>query len=161
MEYNGFPPKNLIYPYCTFNIMKTMWIKKYAPRLPEHVPQENAVKQLDNFINNFRKLKKRAALIYGPPGSCKTCSVHALAEKNNFEVVEVNASDVRNKDGINSLLGAALKQQSLFSKGKIILVDEVDGVSGMQDRGGVSAIASLIKDAFFPIIMTANNSLDG
>jgi replication factor C large subunit len=48
----------------------------------------------------------------------------------------------------------------LFFKGKIILVDEIDGVSGQEDRGGVSAIAELIQESGFPIVMTANDPFD-
>ena len=46
---------------------------------------------------------------------------------------------------------------SLFSKGKIILIDEVDGVAGNSDRGGISALSAVIKKSSFPIIMTAND----
>jgi replication factor C large subunit len=69
--------------------------------------------------------------------------------------LEINASDVRNKDAINSVVGGATQQMSLFGKGKIVLVDEVDGLSGHQDRGGVPALARLIERSAFPIVMTA------
>ncbi|MBD3304568.1 replication factor C large subunit [Candidatus Woesearchaeota archaeon] len=132
------------------------WIKKYAPVKICDIPQSNAVK-LKNFVQGFKKEKKNAALLYGPAGSCKSCAVYALAKDLNLEVVEVNASDVRNAGQINEKLGNALKQQSLCFRGKIVLVDEVDGISGNQDRGGIPALVKLLVKSAFPVVLTAND----
>jgi len=137
------------------------WIKKYSPKKESGLKgQDQAIKQLKDFIQNYKKQKKKAALIYGPPGSGKTSSVYALAHNLDLEVLEVNASDFRNKENINALIGTATKQQSLFSKGKIILVDEIDGLSGSKDRGGIQAIVQCIKTTNFPMILTATNPWD-
>ena len=53
-----------------------------------------------------------------------------------------------------------MKQRSLFAAGKIILVDEIDGLSGHQDRGGVQAITKLLEDSAYPVILTATNPFD-
>jgi len=138
--------------------MAAPWIHKYKPeKISEVVGQEGAVSDIDNFIKNFKKQKKRAILAYGPSGSGKTVSAYAIAERYDYEVIEVNASEFRNKDQINTKVGSALQQQSLFSKGKIVLVDEVEGLSGTKDRGGLSAIIALIKKSAFPIILTCQN----
>jgi replication factor C large subunit len=134
------------------------WIKKYLPKkTSEVVGQSAAVNNLRSFIGSFPKGKKKAALIYGPSGTGKTSSIYAMADELNLEVLEVNASDFRNKDQIESKLGAASKQLSLFGRKKLILVDEIDGLSGNDDRGGVAAIANTIDGSSFPIIMTATN----
>jgi len=134
---------------------------KYAPKTSKEIfgQDENLIK-LRNFIINFRSEKKNSALIYGPSGTGKTCSLYAIANELGLEIIEVNASDFRNSDQINQKVGNAIKQQSLFSKGKIILVDEVDGLSGHQDRGGIQAITKLIEDSTYPIILTATNPFD-
>jgi len=49
---------------------------------------------------------------------------------------------------------------SLFTKGKVILVDEIEGVSGMKDRGGLQALAKLIDKTAFPMVLTAQNPFD-
>src|SRR3989344_8935631 len=103
---------------------------KYIPKTTKEIfGQEDVIKQLNNFIINFKKQKKKAALIYGSSGTGKTSSVYAIANELGYEVIEVNASDMRNAEQINTKVGNAIKQQSLFSKGKIILVDEIDGLS--------------------------------
>ena len=58
-------------------------------------------------------------------------------------------------------MNSAMNQMSLFMKPKIILVDEIDGLSGVKDRGGSQALAKLVEKSSFPIVMTANDvSLD-
>jgi replication factor C large subunit len=121
------------------------------------VPQPDGIAALEKFVRNFAKQKKKAMLLYGPSGTGKSCSVHALAKDLNWEIIEVNASDVRNEEQINEKLGNALKQRSLFYSSKLILVDEIDGVSGTDDRGGVPALVDLIVKSSFPIILTAQD----
>ena len=135
-------------------------INDHKPKkLSEVQGQDSALAELKKYVEHYRPGSK-ALLLYGPSGNGKTCAVHALANELGREIVEVNASDVRNKESIHALLGSAIKQHSLFFKGKIILVDEIDGVSGQEDRGGVSAIAELIQESGFPIVMTANDPFD-
>ena len=134
---------------------------KYTAKTPKDiVGQDEVIKKLKNFIINFDKEKKNSALIYGPSGTGKTCSVYAISNELGLEIIEVNASDFRNADQINQKVGNAIKQQSLFAKGKIILVDEIDGLSGHEDRGGIQAIIKLIEDSNYPIILTATNPFD-
>ncbi len=130
-----------------------LWTQKHKPRI-ENVPQNT--KQLREFIETHPKQKKKAIFLYGPTGTGKTAAVCALAEHYSLELSEINASDYRNADEINLRVGNALKQQSLFSKGKLILVDEVDAIAGNEDRGGVAALAELITNAKYPTILVAN-----
>ncbi|MFA5141480.1 MAG: replication factor C large subunit [Candidatus Woesearchaeota archaeon] len=137
------------------------WTKKYAPKKgAEVVGQDKAITALKTFVVNFKNAKRRGLILYGPPGCGKTSSVYAIANELAKEIIEVNASDCRNKDAIDAVVGSASKQTSLFFRGKIILVDELDGVSGMNDRGGVAAIADIVKTTSFPIVITANNPFD-
>ena len=122
--------------------------------------QDDVIKKLKNFIINFDREKKNSALIYGPSGTGKTCSVHAISSELGLEIIEVNASDFRNAEQINQKVGNAIKQRSLFAAGKIILVDEIDGLSGQQDRGGVQAITKLIENSTYPVVLTATNPFD-
>ncbi|MBD3313407.1 replication factor C large subunit [Candidatus Woesearchaeota archaeon] len=140
---------------------KEPWTRKYQPRKPEDiVGQDNPVRQVLGFASDYRSQKKKSAIIYGPVGCGKTVSVYAAADQLGLEVIEVNASDFRNQEQINSVVGAASKQMSLFSKGKIILIDEVDGLSGTKDRGAVPALVKLMQESSFPIICTAVDPFD-
>jgi replication factor C large subunit len=125
--------------------------KKYQPKkLSEIAGQPDAIKML--------KIRpSKPLLIYGPPGTWKTASVHALANDLKAELIELNASDFRNKEHIERILKPASEQASLFGSNKLILVDEVDGLSGTKDRGAIPAIVSIIKTSKFPIYLTAND----
>lgn len=135
---------------------------KYKPKnTSEIIGQDEQLKELKKGINDYNKKKtKKALLIYGPSGTGKTSAVHALAKELDLEIIEVNASDSRNTDSLEQKVLPAIKQQSLFSKGKIILIDEIDGISGNQDRGGVPSIIKFIEESLYPIILTANDPWD-
>ncbi len=141
--------------------MTLPWTAKYKPENSREVPQPAGMLQLKKYLMNFKSQNKKALLLHGPSGSCKTSAVHAVAHENALEIIEVNASDFRNEEQINERIGNALKQHSLFYNGKIILVDEIDGLAGSEDRGGIAALAALLlKEANFPIILTANDPWD-
>jgi len=135
--------------------------KKYSPKaLKEVIGQDDAVKELKDFVTNFKKQKKKALLLYGPSGVGKTSSVYAIANELNHELIEVNASDSRNKDQIMQKVGSAAKQYSLFGTSKIILIDEIDGLAGNKDRGGLATLTKLIGESAFPIVFTIQNPWD-
>ena len=137
------------------------FIHKYAPRIAKDIiGQDAAIHALRRFISNYKIQRKKSMLIYGPAGCGKTSVVYALANDLGYEIIEMNASDARNKNQINEIMGAASKQMSLFAKGKIILVEEIDGIAGKADYGGIAALTKLIKESAFPIIITANNPFD-
>jgi replication factor C large subunit len=136
------------------------WPEKHRPqRLDAVVGNQEVLHALKNWVNSWasKTPARRAALLIGPPGIGKTASVGALAKDLDMELVEFNSSDKRNKDSIETLVWRAASQQTLDGRPRIILLDEVDGLSGTSDRGGVSAILKVIKDAVHPIIMTAND----
>lgn len=138
-----------------------LWTDKYKPKnTKEVIGQEEAARRLKDFVKNFKRYKGKSALLYGPVGSGKTSLAYAVANELNLELIEINASDFRNEESINAVIKPAAEQQSLFFKEKLILVDEIDGLSGEEDRGGVAALSILISNSKFPIAMTANNPFD-
>ncbi|MBS3131347.1 replication factor C large subunit [Candidatus Woesearchaeota archaeon] len=137
------------------------YAKKFLPeKSSDIIGQDMAVNELKDYISNYKSQKKKAALLFGPTGTGKTSSVHSIANEMGLEILEVNASDTRNAEEINQRIGAAMGQQSLFSKGKIILLDEIDGLSGTGDRGGIQALISLLEKSAFPVVLTATNPWD-
>ncbi len=135
----------------------TTWSEKYRPiYFSEIRGQEEAVAKIKEFIKNF-SVKKRAIILHGPPGTGKTSLVYASAKETSSEIFELNASDLRNKPQLKETLKPAIEQQSLLKKGKIILIDEVDGIVG-EDRGGVQELSELIELSEYPVFLTANDA---
>ncbi|MHA1263775.1 MAG: replication factor C large subunit [Candidatus Helarchaeota archaeon] len=144
--------------------MSKIWTQKYVPKkVNEIVGNPSAVKKVDEYLANFHKkgTQPKAIVLVGPPGTGKTATVYVMAEKYNYDLFEINASDVRNKDKINRIVGtAAMKHTIKDKKRTIILVDEMDGISGVQDRGGIGALINIIKNTRNPLILTANDLSD-
>ncbi len=138
-----------------------LFTTKYAPKNSNQVfGQQLAVSQLKEFILNYKSKPQRAALLYGPIGCGKTSCVYALAQELKYDVLEINSSDLRNEANIKSFLGAALGQQSLFFTPKLILIDEIDAISGTYDRGCIPALLRAMEKSTFPIIITANDPFE-
>jgi len=105
--------------------------------------------------------EKAAVLLEGPPGVGKTSIVYALANDLNMHVIETNASDTRTRSTLESKLKETVKSRGIMdfiiqSKEKLILIDEVDGIYGVSDRGAVPTIIDLIQNTQFPIILCSN-----
>ncbi len=157
MMSNTFSTKNLL-TFLPLKKRMSLFTLKYAPHhSSEILGQPLAVAQLKDFILNYKLKKQKAALLVGPIGCGKTSSVYALAEELKYDLLEINSSELRNADAISTFLGSALGQQSLFFTPKLILIDEVDNISGVQDRGCLPALLKAIEKSPFPVILTAND----
>jgi replication factor C large subunit len=129
--------------------------EKYrAKKYGDFVGQEEAIKEVKTFIKEFPK--RKALILYGPAGTGKTSLAIAASRENNLEIFELNASDLRNRQQLEDRLKPATEQQALFKKGKVLLMDEVDGVTG-SDIGGIPELVKLINGTRFPVIMTCND----
>ncbi len=139
-----------------------LWVEKYRPKkIADVIGNEEAKAAFVEWLKNKRHTKK-AVLLYGPPGVGKTTLVNAAANEFGFRVIEMNASDTRSEKAINAVAGpatafVALDTFSTESKGNILFMDEVDGIAGNEDRGGVSAIIKIIETSRIPVIMAAND----
>ncbi len=133
------------------------WIKKYSPKtLEEVIGHEKEKEKLKQLVEQ----PKKPIFLYGGTVNGKTSSVYALANDLGLELVEVNASDTRNASSIQGLLGGAINQGSLFGAGKLILIDEVEGLSGTKDRGGIPAVVKLIEKSKFPVVIIGVDAYD-
>ncbi|OGI15921.1 hypothetical protein A3K63_01020 [Candidatus Micrarchaeota archaeon RBG_16_49_10] len=134
-----------------------VWTSKHKPKKTSEIVGQK--KGLDSFLIWHRGWKpgKKPALIHGPPGSGKTSLVEAFAEEKGLEIIELNASNYRTASAIKEVIGNSLSQASLFKKGKIFLIDEVDGASGREDKGGIKEILGLIASSKHPMVFTCND----
>ena len=134
-----------------------MWVEKYR------------VSEFDNFFGNeksrllvikwLRKWVKgtKPLLIVGPPGTGKTSFVKSLAKLLDLDLIELNASDLRNKINLEIIINPILLNKSIFGKQMLLFLDEVDGISGRDDYGGMPFLSNILKNADVPIIMASNS----
>jgi len=136
------------------------WVEFYRPKhLKDIVGNQKAAEKLEAWLRLWPTGEKKAALLVGPPGVGKTTAVYALAHERGFEVIEMNASDQRNRNQIQNIAGMTATHQMLSShkQNRLLLLDEVDGVFGKEDLGGIGAIIQVIRTTKIPVVMTAND----
>ena len=141
--------------------MNIPWTLKYKPKtLSEVIGNEDAKKKILQWIKEWdaKPPKKKALLIYGPPGTGKTVTVEALANDLDMELVQSNASDYRTADAVQRFAGRSSRYGTLFGKKRLILFDELDGITGSADRGGLREITKIVKETGSPIILIANDA---
>ena len=136
--------------------------KKYAPNsLKEFAGNPSVVEEVRTWALLFENNKiQKPLLISGPPGIGKTALAHVLAKEMGWEILELNSSDTRNKNNIEKIVGGATGFSGLFSRFKLILIDEADNFQGNEDRGGIVTITRLIEETKQPMILTANDVWD-
>ncbi|MEM4076431.1 MAG: AAA family ATPase, partial [Metallosphaera sp.] len=144
--------------------MTVPWVVKYRPNsLDEIENQEDVKEELRSWIDSWIKGKPnyKSVLLYGPPGIGKTTMALALAKSYGLEIIEMNASDTRNVTSLRGIAEKASVTGSLFSdRGKLIFLDEIDGIQSKQDFGAISTVLELISNTKYPIMMAANNPWD-
>ncbi|CAH2300036.1 replication factor C subunit 1 isoform X1 [Pelobates cultripes] len=109
----------------------------------------------------------KAALLSGPPGVGKTTTAVLVCEELGYSYVELNASDSRSKNSMKEMVAESLNNTSIkgfyssasksVSVKHALIMDEVDGMSGNEDRGGVQELIGLIKNSKIPIICMCND----
>lgn len=136
------------------------WVEKYSPETLGDVLGNAKIKaQIETWANNWSQGNpQKPLLLMGPPGVGKTTIAHLVGKEYFSETIELNASDKRSYDIIRRSIGEASKTRSLFQEGyKLLIMDEVDGINGRDDSGGVRAINETIKNSRQPLIMMAND----
>ena len=84
-------------------------------------------------------------MLSGPPGIGKTTLATLVATELGYEVLELNASDARSKRAISEqladvVLSRAMCADGVSTKCRLVIMDEVDGMAGNGDRGGVTEL---------------------
>lgn len=110
----------------------------------------------------------KAALLSGPPGVGKTTTATLVCKELGFDTVEFNASDTRSKRLLKEEVSELLSNKSLYgyfhgnvdsgvTVKHVLIMDEVDGMAGNEDRGGIQELIGLIKESSVPIICMCND----
>lgn len=102
----------------------------------------------------------KAALLSGPPGVGKSSAAKIVARSLGFSVIEFNASDARSKgalkDHVEQVTNTRTFGATASLEKSVLIMDEVDGMSG-GDRGGSAELIVILKKSRIPIICICND----
>ena len=133
-----------------------MWSEKHRPQIiSDMVGNEESRAAIMEWFAKWKKGTKPLLLV-GPPGIGKTTMAYLLAKQFEYDMIGLNASDVRSKSRINEILTPVLGNVSVLGT-PMIFVDEVDGIHGRGDYGGAAALVDILKEPTVPIVLAAND----
>lgn len=106
-------------------------------------------------------------LFFASSAPGKTTTATLVCKELGFDIVEFNASDTRSKKLLKEEVSELLSSKSLYgyfhgdkktvTKNHVLIMDEVDGMAGNEDRGGIQELIALIKESSVPIICMCND----
>ncbi|XP_070390131.1 replication factor C subunit 1 [Dermacentor albipictus] len=161
-----------------------MWVDKYKPQTTKQIIGQQGDKsncgKLLLWLRNWHKSRAgpkkpipkwgggggdgsafKAALLSGSPGIGKTTTATLAAREAGYSILEMNASDTRSKKSLVEHVAETLGNLTLTGSGMtsrhVLIMDEVDGMAGNEDRGGVQELIALIKSSRIPIICICND----
>lgn len=139
-----------------------LYTTKYAPKkLTDIIGNSDRVEHIKQWILNWLSGKKgKPLLIWGPPGVGKTTIAYTLQNEFDLEIIELNASELRNKKRVEYILGGSSLAGTLFGNQRLVLIDDADVLAGRKDSGGSAAITKFLKESSCPIIVTATDIWD-
>lgn len=143
--------------------------------------RNDTIKNIKDFLINFEsnkknELTKRCIYLYGYPGIGKTTMIHQILNEMNYDIIQFDASDIRNKSMIEMLNTHNVSDNNIVSifhrekKKLIIVMDEIDCMNN-GDKGGINSLIKLIRPkktkkqkadytTYVPIICIGNNFVD-
>ena len=109
---------------------------------------------IKNLIRGFKENHcdtnyKRGIYIYGHSGVGKTVFIRQILNELNYDIIELNAGDLRNKSVIDSFNKKTMANTCIFSmftktKPIAIIMDEIDGMNN-GDKGGINSLIKIIR----------------
>ncbi|MCS7118799.1 MAG: replication factor C large subunit [Archaeoglobaceae archaeon] len=146
-----------------------LWTEKYRPsKINEIVADKEIIDKVVEWAKKWIENSWKPLLLSGPPGVGKTSIVLALANTMGWEIVEMNASDQRNWEIIEKVVGEGAFNETISKEGeflstkygrmKLIVLDEVDNIHKKEDVGGETALIRILKKRpRQPLVLIAND----
>ena len=156
-----------------------LWVDKYSPKTFDDIfLTSKEIQTIKKWMEDFKNKKKKASnclFLYGAPGIGKSSIANIVLQEYKYDILEYNASDVRNgkliKDKLGKINGNVNVLDCMCYKKKEIgiILDELDGLTS-GEKSGLTEIINIIfdknmkegqrKTPFICISNTTNKKLD-
>uniref|UniRef100_A0A2K6MCM3 Replication factor C subunit 1 n=1 Tax=Rhinopithecus bieti TaxID=61621 RepID=A0A2K6MCM3_RHIBE len=152
-----------------------LWVDKYKPTSLKTIigqqGDQSCANKLLRWLRNWHKSSSEdkkhgdftTSLVFVKSNGSFICQ-----QELGYSYVELNASDTRSKSSLKAIVAESLNNTSIkgfYSNGAAssvstkhaLIMDEVDGMAGNEDRGGIQELIGLIKHTKIPIICMCND----
>ena len=128
--------------------METLNINNLLNREEESNKIKEILKSFE--LNKHNLATKKGIYIYGEPGSGKSSFINNILKELDYDVINYDAGDIRNKSIIDTITKHNMSDKNIMSlfhkkiKRIAIVMDEIDGMNN-GDKGGINALIKIIR----------------
>ena len=134
------------------DLFSSLWVERYRPQKLEELVLDP---QIRSYFENLIKTGEIPHLLFcGGPGTGKTTLAKILVKELDAVYRYINASDERGIDAVREKIIPFAQTKSIDGKLKIVILDEVDGLTGDAQRALRNIIEEYSDNLRF--ILTAN-----
>lgn len=131
------------------------WAEKYRPnKLSDLLLSNTEITTIKKWIKDFKNKTpkfKNCLFLHGSPGLGKTTVAKIILQENDYDVLEFNASEIRNQKLIHDKLAKVNSNVNIIDcmcmkkKYMGVIFDEIDGLS-TGEKSGITEISNIIFD---------------
>lgn len=138
-----------------------MFTNIYRPKkIEDFVGNRNIIQTFIRWLLewNADDKKNKCALVSGLTGIGKTLLVDLILKKHDYNIINLDLNDERDKEYMNNVIKPLLKTKKTFEgQENVLVVSEIDAGG---DYGFISCLTECIKETKIPIICMCNNRYD-
>jgi len=138
-----------------------MFTTIYKPKkIEDFVGNKNIIQPFIRWLLewNADDKKNKCGLVSGFTGIGKTLLVELILKKHDYNIINLDLNDERDKEYMNTVIKPLLKTKKTFEgQENVLVVSEIDAGG---DYGFISCLTECIKETKIPIICMCNNRYD-
>lgn len=138
-----------------------MFTTIYKPKkIEDFVGNRNVIQPFIRWLLewNADDKKNKCGLVSGLTGIGKTLLVELILKKHDYNIINLDLNDERDKEYMNTVIKPLLKTKKTFEgQENVLVVSEIDAGG---DYGFISCLTECIKETKIPIICMCNNRYD-
>ena len=146
--------------------MSLSWITKYEPKkLSDIVGHQLAIKNINNWLNNFEKDSCSSILISGNHGIGKSITINLILNENGYEPLIIYPNEIKEHELLLNFmkkkeLNQNIKNFMTHTKSKkfAMIIKNIEAITLSSEKTIISTLyKNNLKYKYFPLIFITNN----